>query len=105
VAVDPALRGIINLPPPPTAAAASAPSAVRPGPDRLNLDLSRGRTPPPAQAPLRLTLPPEDAKSRLARDIEKAGKADCRTAHADKGVLAAGALAVDALRKDGGCKW
>jgi hypothetical protein len=115
VAIDPALRGIINLPPPPTAAAAaSAPvggtaAAVPPAvaaPGRLNLDLSRrpGAL-PPAPVPLRLTPPPADPKTRLARDIEKAGKADCRTAHADKGVLAAPAIAADALGKDGGCKW
>jgi hypothetical protein len=54
---------------------------------------------------LRLNLPPTDPKSRLARDIEKAGKPDCRTAHADKGLLGIIGLAADAVKKDSGCKW
>ena len=51
-----------------------------------------------------LPRPPE-VDNKLAREIEKAGKADCRKAHAGAGLLAVVPLAVDALRKDGGCKW
>lgn len=97
------LRGIVNVPPPPPRAA-SAPAG------KLNLELPRAGALPPVQAqqrldPLRLTPPAADPRSKLARDIEKAGKADCRTAHGDKGLLAAPALVLDALNKDGGCKW
>jgi hypothetical protein len=99
---DAALRGIVNIPAPPQPAA----SAPRPA---LNLELPRAAgaaaaRPPPPGAALRLELPPQDARSRLSRDVEKSGRADCRTAHADKGLLAAAALAADALRRDG-CKW
>jgi hypothetical protein len=41
---------------------------------------------------------------KLARDIEKAGKADCRKAYAGGGLLAVVPLAADALRGQG-CKW
>ena len=85
----------------PPAAAASAP---RP----LNLQLPSGRVEPGASVlrqPLRLMPPPPDNPGKLARDIERAGKEDCRKAHADKGLLGAGALALDALKKDSGCKW
>jgi hypothetical protein len=101
--LDGGLRGIVNVPPPPSRAA-SAPEG------KLNLELPRAGALPPTQAnqrldPLRLTPPPADPRSKLARDIEKAGKADCRNAHGDKGLLAAPALVLDALNKDGGCKW
>ncbi len=50
-----------------------------------------------------LPLPPH-APNKLARDIESAAKADCRTAHTGLGILAVVPLAVDALRTDG-CRW
>jgi hypothetical protein len=51
-----------------------------------------------------LPRPPE-RDDKLAREIEKAGKSDCRQAYGGMGPLAVIPLAVDALRKDGGCKW
>ncbi len=51
-----------------------------------------------------LPRPPE-RDDKLALEIEKAGKSDCRQACGGMGPLAVIPLAVDALRKDGGCKW
>jgi hypothetical protein len=51
-----------------------------------------------------LPRPPE-AVDKLARDVKKAGKEDCKDAYAGAGLLAVLPLAADALRKDGGCKW
>ena len=51
-----------------------------------------------------LPRPPEQ-KSKLAIEIELSGKADCRTAYSGLGPLAVVPLALDALKKDGGCKW
>jgi hypothetical protein len=87
----------------------ATPPAPAASTSRLNLDLPRARGgelsrfSAPGVLPL-LPRPP-DLPDKLARDIQKAGKADCRTAHAGAGVLAVVPLAVDALRKDGGCKW
>lgn len=50
-----------------------------------------------------LPRPPE-VDEALARDIEKAGKTDCRKAYAGAGVLAVVPLVADAL-KGSGCKW
>ncbi|MFO1271223.1 MAG: hypothetical protein U1F50_06010 [Rubrivivax sp.] len=50
-----------------------------------------------------LPVPPE-TKSKLAQDLEKNRRADCRDAYAGMGLLAAVPLAADALRKDG-CRW
>ena len=47
---------------------------------------------------------PPEGKSKLAEDIEKAAKTDCRQAYASMGLLAAVPLAFDALR-DKGCRW
>ena len=99
---DAASRGLVSIPAPPLPPA----SAPRPA---LNLELPRGAGAAPARLPptgaaLKLELPPQDARSRLSRDIEKSARGDCRTAHADKGLLGAAFLAADALRRDG-CKW
>ena len=86
---------------PPAAAASAAP--------RLNLELSRprggelSRFSTSGVLPVLPRLPERDEK--LAREIEKAGKTDCRNVHTGLGLLAVVPLAVDALRKDGGCKW
>ena len=64
----------------------------------------KGRRTHVAQALPVLPRPPE-RDEKLAREIEKAGKADCRQAYSGMGPLAVIPLAVDALRKDGGCKW
>lgn len=85
--------------------AGAAASAV----PRLNLqlvrprggELSRGGT-----AGVFPVLPrPPERDEKLARDIEKSGRTDCRTAHSGAGLLAVIPLVVDALKKDGGCKW
>jgi Meckel syndrome type 1 protein len=84
------------------------PAAAASVPPRLNLELARprggelSRHGTPGVLPL-LPRPPELA-DKLARDIEKAAKADCRKAHSGLGLLAVVPLAVDAARKDG-CKW
>lgn len=84
----------------PPATAASAP--------RLNLELPRPRggelSRQASPGVLNLLPPPPERKSKLAEDIEKAGKADCRNAYAGLGVLAVVPLAADAVRKDG-CRW
>ncbi|MGE5866922.1 MAG: hypothetical protein ACM32J_17750 [Rhizobacter sp.] len=49
--------------------------------------------------------PPPERRSKLAEDMEKAGKPDCRSAHADKGLLGVVPLAQAALGKDGDCRW
>jgi hypothetical protein len=53
-----------------------------------------------------LPRPPE-LPDKLARDIDKAAKADCRTAYQGLGLLAVVPLAADALGggKGSGCKW
>ena len=84
---------------PPTAPA-SAPT--------LNLELPRARGALPStlgtRGVLNLVPPPPERKSKLAEDIEKAGKTDCRTAYNGMGPLAVVPLAIDAVR-NGGCKW
>jgi hypothetical protein len=49
-------------------------------------------------------VPSPTEKSKLETDIEKAAKADCKTAHADAGLLAVIPLAKDAITGKG-CKW
>ena len=72
----------------------------------LNLELPRAGARPgtASRGMLNLLPPPPERKSKLADDIEKAGRADCRTAHADKGLLAVVPLVGDAVR-DKGCRW
>ena len=86
----------------PAAAAASAAP-------RLNLELSRPRGGELSRFSTSGVLPvlprPPERDDKLAREIEKAAKTDCRNAHTGLGLLAVIPLAVDALRKDGGCKW
>ena len=75
---------------------------------RLNLDLVRPRGGAISAQGGRGLLPllphPPEAKSKLADDIEKAGRADCRKAYASLGLAAVLPLAIDAVR-DKGCKW
>ncbi len=47
---------------------------------------------------------PPETRPKLAEDIEKAAKPDCRQAYAGMGLLGAGALVLDLLR-DQGCRW
>lgn len=76
---------------------------------RLNLELSRPRGGELSRGSSRGVLPvlprPPELDDKLARDIEKAAKADCRKAYAGAGLLAVVPLAADALGKAGGCKW
>lgn len=86
----------------PGAAAASAPK-------KLNLELNRPRGGELSRwgsmgaLPVLPRLPERDEK--LAREIEKAGRADCAKAYREAGIGAVLPLVADALKKDGGCKW
>lgn len=86
---------------PPAAAASATP--------RLNLQLARPRGGELSRMGSSGVLPllprPPERDDKLAREIEKAVKADCRNAYAGMGPLAVIPLALDAVRKDGGCKW
>jgi len=86
---------------------ATAPSLPASAP-RLNLELVRPRGGAISSMGSRGLLPlvphPPEAKTKLAEDLEKAGKPDCRTAYGGLGLLAVVPLAVDAVR-DKGCKW
>ena len=85
--------------------AAAAASAV----PRLNLELARPRGGELSRHGTAGVLPllprPPERDDKLARDIEKAARGDCRTAHSGMGILAVIPLVVDAVKKDGGCKW
>ena len=85
---------------------ASTPASA---PPRLNLQLARPRGGELSRGGAMGLLPllprPPDLPDKLAKDIDKSGKPDCRTAYAGAGLLAVIPLAVDAVRKDSGCKW
>lgn len=87
---------------------ATAPSAPASAP-ALNLNLPRPRGGELSRlggAGLLPVLPrPPERKTALEEEIEAAGRADCRTAHASKGLLAVVPLALDTVRGQGGCKW
>jgi hypothetical protein len=78
-------------------------------PPRLNLQLTRPRGGELSRHDSRGVLPvlprPPERDEKLARDIDKSARGDCRSAHSAMGVLAVIPLAVDAVRKDSGCKW
>jgi hypothetical protein len=48
--------------------------------------------------------PADDARSKLGKDIDKAGRADCKEAYQGNGILAVIPLAKDAATGKG-CKW
>ena len=89
---------------------ATPPGAAASAPPRLNLHLTRprggelSRFGSTAGALPVLPRPPE-RDEKLAKEIEKAGKTDCRNAYTGMGPLAVIPLAVDVVRKDGACKW
>jgi hypothetical protein len=87
---------------------ATAPSRPASAP-RLNLDYVRPRggelSRYAAPGVLQLLPRPPESADKLARDINKAAKDDCRTAHSGMGVLALVPLVADAVSKEGGCKW
>ncbi len=74
---------------------------------RLNLQLARPRGAELSRGGgsgvLQLLPRPPEVASKLSKDIEKAGKADCKNAYGG-GLLAVVPLVVDAVRQDG-CKW
>jgi hypothetical protein len=84
---------------------ATAPSSPASAP-RLNLDLARPRGGEISRQGSRgvLSLLPHPPENKLAKDIEKSAKPDCRDAYSGLGLLAAVPLALDAVRKDG-CRW
>ncbi|MEL4179577.1 hypothetical protein [Roseateles sp. PN1] len=87
----------------------SAASELPQAPARLNLSLPTrprggelsGRG---SRGALDLLPTPPEQKSKLAQDLEKAGKQDCRQAYGGAGLLAVVPLALDAVR-DKGCRW
>lgn len=88
---------------------ATPPAPVASAPRRLNLELTRPRGGELSRGAARGVLPllprPPELPDKLARDIERAARPDCRDAHAGAGLLAVVPLVRDALRPDGGCKW
>ncbi|OYV00079.1 MAG: hypothetical protein CFE45_10520 [Burkholderiales bacterium PBB5] len=86
---------------------ATAPSLPASAP-RLNLELARSRggelSGRHATGVLPMVPRPPELPSKLGEQINKASRADCRNAHADKGLAAVPALAADAL-SDKGCRW
>jgi len=89
---------------------ATAPSSPASAP-RLNLELARprgGQLSRQGGAGVLPLLPrPPELPDKLSRDIDKAAKADCRTAYQGLGLLAVVPLAADALGggKGSACKW
>jgi hypothetical protein len=86
----------------------SAPAGA-PGEPKLNLNVpglrSRGSSfGGAAPGVLPLLPPPPERKAKITEELDKAGRADCRTAYNGMGLLAAVPLAVDAV-KGSGCKW
>ena len=75
---------------------------------RLNLDLVRPRGGPIAAQGSRGLLAvvphPPELKTKLEKDLELSGLADCRRAYSAMGLAAAAPLAADALREKG-CRW
>uniref|UniRef100_UPI001301FCB8 hypothetical protein n=1 Tax=Pelomonas sp. KK5 TaxID=1855730 RepID=UPI001301FCB8 len=53
---------------------------------------------------LNLMPHPPDTQTKMAEDMKKTGRGDCRDQHADKGLLAVVPLVADTAR-DKGCKW
>ena len=74
---------------------------------RLNLELVRPRggaiTQQGSMGVFKMLPQPPETKTKLEKDLEKSLNADCRKAYAEMGLLAAGPLALDALRAKG-CK-
>ena len=49
--------------------------------------------------------PPVERRDKLAEDIAKAAKPDCRTAYAGMGLLAVVPLVASSVGNNGGCNW
>ena len=87
----------------------ATPASVPPSAPRLNLDLPRSPRPGETSAAgskgvFQLLPRPPETKSKLEKELDKAGRPDCRNAYAGAGLLAAVPLVVDAVR-DKGCRW
>lgn len=85
----------------------AVPATAASAPKRLNLELGRlrgGELSRHGTAGVLPALPRPPETDKLAADIDKAGRADCRKAHAGAGILAVVPLAIDAVRGSG-CKW
>lgn len=88
----------------------ATPASLPASAPRLNLELVRPRggelSRGPAPGLLRVLPRPPDApaKTKLAEELEKAGKPDCRTAYSGMGLAGAVPLVRDALTGDG-CRW
>lgn len=86
----------------------ATPPALPASAARLNLELVRPRggaiSARGSSGVLSLIPHPPEAKTKLAEDIEAAGRADCRKAYREAGLLAAAPLVLDALREKG-CRW
>jgi hypothetical protein len=86
----------------------AVPAAAASAPKRLNLELGRlrgGELSRHGTAGVLPVLPRPPETDKLAAEIEKAARADCRKAHAGAGILAVVPLAIDAMRGTAGCKW
>ena len=85
---------------------AAPPGAAAPLAPRLNLNLPRGgETSRGASHGLLQMLPrPPERPSRLAEEVAKAGKKDCRQAYSGMGLLAVVPLVAGAVKGDG-CNW
>jgi hypothetical protein len=88
---------------------AGAPALPASAPARLNLQLARPRGGELSRGlggGVLAVLPrPPEVEDKLGQQIAKTAKADCRSAYAGAGLLAVVPLALEAVRKDGGCKW
>jgi hypothetical protein len=95
-------------PGPGTGADIAVPATAASAPRRLNLELGRwrgGELSRQGTAGVLPVLPRPPETDKLATEIEKAARADCRKAHAGAGLLAVVPLAIDAMRGTAGCKW
>jgi hypothetical protein len=70
---------------------------------KMAREVDRAREPSLSELPL-FDPPASDPRAALSRGIAQAARADCRTAHAGKGLLAIPFLIFDAVT-DEGCKW
>jgi hypothetical protein len=88
---------------------ATAPSPAASAPPRLNLQLARQRGGELSRGMgggLLAVMPrPPEVDDKLGQQIRKAAKSDCRQAYAAAGLLAVVPLAMDAVKREGGCKW
>jgi len=91
--------------PAPSTFPGAPPVTASPQPLNLNLPPARMRDPGTgSRGALNLMAPPPERKSKLAEDMEKAAKPDCRKHYAHLGLLAIAKMAADAV-SDPSCRW